>query len=202
VGVSGLATVLGFSDAWDGDLIASSLKGLSLFRIRVIDGRAIYSERIPIGRRIREVHQHTNGQLVLWTETFELAFLSAGGTKRAYDYATRLIDESPLDEARKAVLRTRFDACLECHALQYGSDAGAPSLLGVWGRPVASGGFGDYSQGLRARGGVWDATSLKAFLASPDEFAPGTSMPAQHLDDPEVVDEIVRIIAAIHTIAE
>ena len=202
VALSGLTRLEGFNPAWDGDLLASSLAGQSLFRIRTHEGRGIYAERIPIGHRIRSVHQHSDGQVVLWTDAYQLLFLNAKSANLAYDHAWKRIDASTLDPNRKAALRSHLTACLECHSLQYGVNEKAPSLAGVWGRTIAAGEFSGYSSALRRRKGPWDAESLRAFLANPNAFAPGTLMPDPGLKDPAVLDELVRILQSVNTTVE
>ena len=64
--------------------------------------------------------------------------------------------------------------CKGCHSGTAG-DAGPP-LRGLFGAKIASQPGFSYSEGLRARAGVWDAASLEAFLTSPTAFAPGVAM--------------------------
>ena len=200
--VSGLTRLEGFNPAWDGDLLAASLNGLSLFRIRTQGDRALYAERIPIGQRIRQVHQHTDGQVVLWTDAYQLIFLKARSANLAYDHAFGRVDQAPLDAAGKAALRMHLTACLECHSLQYGAHDKAPSLAGVWGRRIGSTGFAATSTALRQRGGQWGADTLDAFLARPAAFVPGTSMPDPGLQDPAVRGELVKILRSVSTAVE
>jgi cytochrome c2 len=202
VAVSGLTRIHDFNEAWDGDLLASSLAGQSLYRIRVMNGRGVYAERIPIGRRIRQVHQHANRQLVLWTDSYELIFLSAKSANLAYEHAWKVIDDSSLDKTKKASLKSQFTACLECHSLQFGSNERAPSLAGVWNRGIGSGQFEGYSAALKNRGGTWNEATLQAFLSDPESFAPGTIMPSQNLNDPEIVRELVNVIRSVNTTIE
>ncbi|WP_165843940.1 c-type cytochrome [Phenylobacterium kunshanense] len=63
--------------------------------------------------------------------------------------------------------------CKGCHTVSI-----APTLRGVADRPIASvGGFGGYSEGLRARSAQkWTAENLDAFLSAPVVFAPGSRM--------------------------
>jgi cytochrome c2 len=202
VAVSGLTRLEGFNPAWDGDLLAASLNALSLFRIRTQGDRALYAERIPIGHRIRQVHQHTDGQVVLWTDNYQLIFLKARSANLAYDHAFSQIEKSSLDAAGKAALRMHLTACLECHSLQYGAHDKAPSLAGVWGRPVGGSGYAATSAALRQRGGRWEETTLDAFLARPSAFAPGTAMPDTGLQDPAVRAELIKILRSVSTAVE
>jgi cytochrome c len=74
-----------------------------------------------------------------------------------------------------------FQKCYACHSVQP-DETGleGPNLFGVVGRTVASGPDFAYSNGLKAlpaRGyNTWTKAALDAFLTSPEDFAPGTSM--------------------------
>jgi cytochrome c len=74
-----------------------------------------------------------------------------------------------------------FQKCYACHSVQP-DETGleGPNLFGVVGRTVASGPDFAYSNGLKAlpaRGYKrWTKAALDAFLTSPEDFAPGTTM--------------------------
>jgi len=68
--------------------------------------------------------------------------------------------------------------CSICHTAEPGDNGGAqgPSLLGVFGRPAASGAGFSYTEALRAAHLTWDAPTLARFLASPTTAVPGSTM--------------------------
>nr|WP_302474104.1 c-type cytochrome [Roseococcus sp. MDT2-1-1] len=70
--------------------------------------------------------------------------------------------------------------CSSCHAIEPGAPAGAgPNLEGLAARGVAGDAVFDYSPALQAgreAGRRWDAASLRAFMADPDEAFPGSWM--------------------------
>jgi cytochrome c len=68
------------------------------------------------------------------------------------------------------------DNCASCHTVGAASTPDAPTLKGVFGRKIASLPDFKYSDGLKAKQGVWTEEALDAFLASPQTFAPGTQM--------------------------
>jgi len=70
------------------------------------------------------------------------------------------------------------DQCSGCHSVEGTSSMTAPDLKGVVGRKTASLPDFQYSDALKAKGGVWTTGALDAFLASPQTYAPGTSMTA------------------------
>jgi cytochrome c len=74
-----------------------------------------------------------------------------------------------------------FQKCYACHSVVPGETGlTGPNLYGVVGRAVASALDFDYSSALEAlpaRGYErWTRAALDAFIASPEEFAPGTAM--------------------------
>lgn len=68
------------------------------------------------------------------------------------------------------------DKCGGCHTTGDASTPDAPTLKGVVGRKVASLPDFQYSDALKAKGGVWTPAALDAFLANPQGYAPGTAM--------------------------
>ena len=73
------------------------------------------------------------------------------------------------------------DKCGDCHTVAPPSGT-APALKGVIGRKVASLSDFQYSDALKAKGGVWNEAALDAFIADPKAYAPGTQMTAGDAD--------------------
>jgi cytochrome c2 len=63
-------------------------------------------------------------------------------------------------------------------------------LTGLFSRKIGSDNF-RYSAGLRGLDGSWTGEKLKKFIAAPDAFANGTSMPNLDLDH-RSIDEVVQ----------
>jgi cytochrome c len=77
-----------------------------------------------------------------------------------------------------------FRPCAACHALVEGENKTGPYLYGVVGRPVdTAAGFEGYSGELEKYADVWTPENLNLFLLKPSEFAPGTAMNFQGLED-------------------
>jgi cytochrome c len=93
-----------------------------------------------------------------------------------------------------------FQKCYACHSVVPG-EAGltGPNLSGVVGRAVASVPGFEYSRALEAlpaRGyGTWTRATLDAFLASPEEFAPGTAMTFVGMPDPVERADVIAYLA-------
>lgn len=77
-----------------------------------------------------------------------------------------------------------FRKCIACHTVTpEGRNGIGPGLHGVSGRAVASAPGFTYSNGLKAKGGVWDEANLDAFLTAPAKWAPGTKMMFAGIND-------------------
>lgn len=191
VAVSGMAYVQGFDESWDGDLLVGSLAAQTLYRVRLEGHEAIYAEPIEIGSRIRYVHQHTDGRIVLWTDNSELIFLTA---MQRVDEGARFeawLAEADYPARVKSNLDTIMDRCTECHSFQVGDDEKAPGLNKIFGDKIADTTYQGYSDGLSAKNGRWDRESLIAFLNDPQGFAPGSYMPPASIEDPRVTEALV-----------
>jgi hypothetical protein len=77
IGVSNLMEVENFDPAWDGDLLVTSLKAQSVYRLRRDgSGRIVYSEPILLDHRLRDIAALPDGTVVLWTDDARLLFLN------------------------------------------------------------------------------------------------------------------------------
>jgi cytochrome c2 len=184
VGISQLMEVDHFDPRWNGDLLVGSLKGMSLFRLRLENARVLYSEPIWIGHRIRDIVELENGMIALWTDDTELLFLT--------------VDKDQLSVGRRLpniVGNTIVESmCMACHHFGLTNPADfAPSLSNLLNRPIASDTF-RYSAGLRAKQGNWTKSSLTEFLSNPNKFANGTNMPFLAME-PGQIKDIVDILA-------
>ena len=93
-----------------------------------------------------------------------------------------------------------FKKCYACHSVVPGETGlTGPNLFGVVGRAVASAQDFEYSDGLEAlpaRGyGRWTKATLDTFLASPEDFAPGTTMTFVGMPDPEERADLIAYLA-------
>ena len=181
-----LIQIENFNARWDGDLLVGSLKGTSLYRIRLEADRVLYSEPIWIGQRIRDLAQTGDGTIVLWTDDTQLLFVSVDTDK----LSQKLLGSAFLGEIQTA-------GCLGCHHFgpTHPGDS-APTLSNLLDRPIASDVF-PYSPGLRARQGTWTKALLLQFLTDPTKFASGTVMPSMRMLglDRAQIENIVDILA-------
>lgn len=182
IGVSSVIQLQRFDARWTGDLLVGSLKGESLFRLRLADGHIQYSEPIFLGQRIRDLTETAGGTVVVWTDDAQLLVLTVD--------AARLTSDSRNGPLRGGTIEAQ---CLYCHHFgPTGPSDFAPSLSGLLHRRIASDNF-RYSEALRSRDEVWTEESLRAFVSNPAAFADGTAMPRRHLED----DQLEEVIAAL-----
>lgn len=180
IGVSNLID-LHYPSEWKGDLMVSSMKTASLYRVRITDGVVRFVEPILIGERIRDLEQMDDGTVLLWLDTGQIMEIHP---ENVPDSASTIAMEA----ARNSSL---IQNCVQCHSLgKGGSNAGTISLWGVLGRDIASTPFQAYTHSLKRKSGEWTADNLASFLKDPQAFAPGTTMPSLGLSD-EGVEELL-----------
>ncbi len=196
-GPSSLALIEGFHPAWDGDLLVGTLVDQKLYRIRVQDGQVLYAEPIPFGSRVRYIHQHTDGTILVWGDDHRLTFLRARELGPTQELIASHFDGAAYGEAEAARVKNALATCIECHSLEPGNNNGAPSLAAVFGADIASADYDGYSSGLASVGGEWTSDKLLAFIDEPAAFAPGTTMPDPGINDPLVADGIVDFLEAL-----
>lgn len=178
IGVSNLIEITSPRfDRWQGDLLVGSLRGQSLWRLRVAENRVVLAEQIPFGERIRDLQQGHDGEVVVWTDRETLHFISP----------------SEATETGESLYRV----CAGCHVAPAGqTSAVGPNLQGVVGRDIASAPGFDYSSALRTVEGKWTQERLDQFLADPRSVAPGTSMQFTGMKDPASRKILIEFMAA------
>ncbi len=202
VATSSMTVISGFSESWAGDFIIGSLKDQSLHRVRADTRRALFAERIYIGERIRDVHEHTDGRLVLWTDSHYLYFVEEADLGFVGEFVAHVIDKQSYDDRTRKAVQTAITSCMECHSFDQNDSAGAPSLAGIFDRVIAGSAYAGYSDGLASLPGRWSRDNLTAFVQDPAAFAPGTTMPDPGIDDPEIAAAVVTILEALRQTVE
>ncbi len=190
LGISNLIEVRGIDPAWDGNLMVSSLKNQSLHRLTMYQGHVQQDEVIHIGERIRDLYQARNEDIVLWTDSGKIIFISA---IRKRSKVEKMILALP-PEARMAIRD-----CMECHIFEPGArQEGMLNLWGVYGRKMGSADYENYSDAMKAKGGVWDERSLDAFLKDPQGFIPDNAMGDNGIADDQVRSEVIDFLKRLH----
>ncbi len=197
IAVSGLTHIDNFHAAWDGDLLASTLGGQMLVRIRTDSDRVVFTEFIKIGQRIRHVHQHTDGRIALWTENNQLIFLSPAGAGPGYKYIEARLAKMKSEDGSAENVQLAIETCMECHIVDIGENHDAPSLARIYGSKIGKTAFANYSENMRKDDRIWTRELLIKFVKSPSSVIPNTNMPETGIDDPLVLKHVVDILEGL-----
>ncbi len=178
VAPSAMALANGLGPRWDGDLVVATLAFGGLRRLRLEGDRVTYDEPIALGRRVRDIAM-AGGRIYLLFDDGVIGHMSPHEMRE---------DDPVLMQATRSLTEL---GCIECH-----SNPSAPRLSAVFDLDIASQPDIRYSEALQRMAGAWTRDNLAAFLASPQSFAPGTTMPEPGLT-PEQVDILIDELRAI-----
>jgi glucose/arabinose dehydrogenase/cytochrome c2 len=198
IAVSQLIEIGNFNARWDGDLLVGSLKASSLYRLRLEEDRVLYSERIWLGERIRDLAQTSDGTIVVWTDDTKLLLVSVDKDLLTVNRRTPYVVSQTLADA------LINENCLGCHHFGPTNPADfAPSLSGLLNRPIASDAF-SYTPALRAKQklGNWTPALLSEWLSDPYKFASGTNMFPLKLSKAQIDDIVATLTRASDRPAE
>lgn len=189
VGISQLVALeKGGFPYWQGDLIVASMGMEHLYRVRIEEGRALYTEPMRINHRVRDLIEANDGSLVIKTDDDFLIYLTnvtAGSAAAA---------ALPPEERGQLLATT----CMGCHTLTAGAASGiGPNLHGVVGRDVASVEGYAYSSALKGVRGEWTPELLSRFIANPSTVAPGTTMAALAPYTEQQLSDLVRYLSTL-----
>ncbi|EQB08053.1 hypothetical protein L288_08990 [Sphingobium quisquiliarum P25] len=85
--------------------------------------------------------------------------------------------------------------CAACHSVL--GDGIGPDLRGVFGRKSGGAdGFRRYSPAMQKAGVVWDAPTLKRYLAAPSKMVPGNRMLFPGMTNASEIDQLVAFLKA------
>ncbi len=89
-----------------------------------------------------------------------------------------------------------YSQCIACHATSAVNGVG-PGLQGIVGRPSASQAGFRYSPAMKRIKLIWDARTLDAYLANPQQVAPGNLMPYSGLADAGQRADLITYLATL-----
>lgn len=197
VGTSRLIEVRGSEfPHWQSDLLVASIKGESLFRLRIEGDSIVYAERIEFGERLRDLIQLGNGQIAILSRKGDIIFLRNQDSEHSGTTLAEIAETQPLqstEEARRVSEKDNaargkfiFDSeCGMCHALIEQHDVG-PHLVGLIGREAGALDDFSYSPAFEDADFRWDRKSLRTFFRAPWEVVWPTNMPDIKLTKDEV----------------
>ncbi len=169
---------------WQGDILVTSLKNRSIYRVRIRDNRVLYSEPILIGEPIRDIIELKNGEIVLSTTSKHLIWLSNPSE------STTTRELPPIKEriasANVEVGETLFvQQCSTCHTIDSKNHSIGPSLMGMFSNKDRSNNGFSYSANFTNKNIVWSDSNLDEWIESPTTFVPGTDMKVPGIPDPQ-----------------
>jgi nitrite reductase (NO-forming) len=89
-----------------------------------------------------------------------------------------------------------FRKCQACHSREPGKNMLGPTLSGILGRKSARVPGYDYSPAMKQASLVWDAATLDAYLADPEQVVPGNKMPFPGLKTGQDRADVIAFLAA------
>lgn len=174
---------------WRNDLLVASFKK-TLYRVRIREGQVQYVESISIPGRIRDLLEDDDGKIVLYLDLGTVMFIRPISEEYGIAFGKKVVSE----EMRGQVL---FANCSGCHKIEDGSSHGiGPDLSGIVGHRIAGATGYTYSNALASVLGTWSERKLDEFLASPQLFAPGTTMAFQGIPNPSDRAALIRYMKA------
>ena len=94
--------------------------------------------------------------------------------------STGVLADCDIEAGKKA-----FNKCVACHSMEPGQHMMGPSLHGLMGREVGTAEGFVYSPAMEEADFTWTEETLSAFLESPMQYVPGTTMPFGGIKKPE-----------------
>lgn len=160
-------------ELWRGDLLVASMRAESLYRIRLDNERAVTSEKIHIGKRMRDLIALRDGHLVTLTDDNSIIIFSDPETHTplaskmsgytAINAMEAKVYASSGDEWRRDMFRWR---CGSCHRVDGKTNVG-PALNGVVGRKIGHLEGYPFSPELAESNDKWTEERLFKFVNSP-----------------------------------
>ncbi len=176
-------------EAWQGDVLVTSLRARSMFRVRSRNGGVVSIEQIELGLPIRDIVELPDGRFALSTTNSTILFvepLAEGQEFEGVPAIEERLEMASLDRGH-AVYEAQ---CAACHG--DGTVAGAgPALHGIFGAIDRTTSDYEYSTAFLDRDIEWSDATLDIWLAEPLQFVPGTTMAVGLADPQERADVIL-----------
>lgn len=186
IGISNLVETHGDEfPLWDGDLLVSSLKTESLYRLRLEGERVVYVEPMRIGARLRDIALLPDGRIALLGTSGRLLLIENANKAPPAgffggDLATRNVVLASAPDGAEVFAAQ----CASCHAVTPRNGIG-PHLAGLFERPIGGADGFDYTAAFAGHEESWTPDRLAGYLADPQAVMRGTTMAAQSLSPAE-----------------
>jgi len=193
---------------WRNDILIGSMKDKSLYRVRLDkSNNVVYSERIEIGHRIRDLVVLADESLAILADGGLLIVIDDGGPVyekigpmvqtriKALNRFERLINRSEPDFENSFKASGEFifsRECSSCHNLTKANGVG-PHLNNVMAREIGSVENFNYSTSLASTSTDWNPELFKDFLLRRDSRFNNTIMPKLDLSESDV-DSIIHYL--------
>jgi cytochrome c2 len=172
-----------FVREWEGDFIITTLKEQSLYRIRIHNEKVIFSEKIYIGQRMRDLLIH-KGKLFIWTDSSNILILEKDEFYKDTKNTQKNISSN---------LKNLIKKCIVCHQPNNRKSDNLPSLYEILDYPIASSGYKNYSNSLKRKNNlIWNKKLLDKYLLDPNLFSEDQSvMYPFRIEDEELRNELL-----------
>lgn len=87
--------------------------------------------------------------------------------------------------------------CAECHSVRPNKNKKGPSLFAVMGRRAGEEPGAKYSEAMRQSQWIWDAATLRRYIAAPKGALPGGTMKYEGLNDPKAMEDLIAYLATL-----
>jgi hypothetical protein len=163
---SAMTFINGFFEYWESDLLLTSLKAQTVYRMKLKDDKVLFVEPIWVGKRIRDIIQVNKNLIYILTEDGSLISWQVERTLYETDYTSTGYLAQP-----------ELGPCAVCHAFDNSVSEYAPNLHKIFNRVSGTSNYENYSDWFKDNKIIWNKENLTNFILNPSEFAPGTTMP-------------------------
>lgn len=190
-------------ELWRGDILFVSMRGQTLYRMRLDGDRAVTIEPIRLERRMRDIIRLENNRLAILTD--DKSILLIRDPEEDHGDNITLAGYGPINKMEVAAQAQaghewqrdmfRFK-CGACHSVD-GTENVGPTLVGVVGRKIGALDGYPYSAAFLEASGIWTETKIEKLAIHPEDTELANSyMPKINATE----DEIKGIIDYLKTL--
>jgi cytochrome c len=167
-----------------------------LHRLRIVDDRVAYDERIEIGQRLRDVISLPDGRLVVFNEPQKIGIIDTNGPNLHYISSKKDSTDKPMTVEKAANANSHGASifskyCASCHDMN--KIGIGPPLLGIIGHGVGKNPDFKYSADLSNSNLIWTRELLLSYITNPNLRFPSSRMGGVKVREAEA-DELYRFL--------